>query len=30
MLREAKTHPRYAELFRRHGDNPILTAQDWR
>ena len=29
MLRESKTHQQYAELFRRHGDNPILTARDW-
>jgi len=29
MLRQSKIHQRYAELFRRHGDNPILAAQDW-
>ena len=29
MLRESKTPSLYTELFHRHPDNPILTAQDW-
>ena len=29
MRRESKGPDQFAELFRRHGDNPILTARDW-
>jgi len=29
MRRESQTPGQYAELFHRHGDNPILTARDW-
>ena len=29
MLRESKTPSLHTELFHRHADNPILTAQDW-
>ena len=29
MRRESRTPDPYAELFHRHGDNPILTARDW-
>src|SRR5438094_927107 len=29
MQRESKTPSLYAELFRRHPANPILTAADW-
>lgn len=29
MLRESKKPSLYTELFRRHPNNPILTAQDW-
>src|SRR5436309_14065070 len=29
MLRESKKPNLYAELFHRHTNNPILTAQDW-
>ena len=29
MLRESKIPTLYTELFHRHADNPILTAQDW-
>ena len=29
MLRESKKPNLYAELFHRHPNNPILTAQDW-
>ncbi len=29
MRRESKAPDPFAELFRRHGDNPILTARDW-
>ena len=29
MLVKAKVPTLYAELFCRHPDNPILTAQDW-
>ena len=29
MLRETKASTRYAELFERHEDNPILTAREW-
>lgn len=29
MLRETKIPSLHTELFHRHPDNPILTAQDW-
>src|SRR5437660_12058380 len=29
MQRESKIPNPYAELFRRHSANPILTARDW-
>ena len=29
LLRESNPPNQYAELFHRHGDNPILTARDW-
>jgi predicted GH43/DUF377 family glycosyl hydrolase len=29
MRRESTAPDGYAELFHRHGDNPILTARDW-
>ena len=29
MRRESTTPNKYAELFHRHADNPILTARDW-
>ena len=29
MLRESNRPNQYPELFQRHADNPILTAQDW-
>ena len=29
MLRESKAPSLHVELFQRHFDNPILTAQDW-
>src|SRR5438132_11255612 len=29
MLREVKSQTAYTELFHRHPENPILTAQDW-
>ena len=29
MRQEPGAPSRYAELFHRHGDNPILTARDW-
>ena len=29
MRRESQAGSQYAELFHRHGDNPILTARDW-
>src|SRR4030042_7179093 len=29
MRRESRALNRYAELFHRHGDKPIVTAGDW-
>ncbi len=29
MRRESRAPNQYAELFHRHGDNPILTSRDW-